>query len=70
MKKEIHPGVFIAVLVLLIGGAIVAFMMSGGGSDTKKVDVKSLDPASLLDEEPPKRGEPGYRERTTDPVTK
>ncbi len=67
MKKEIHPGVFIAVLVLLIGGAVVAFMMSGGAS-TQKVDVKSLDPAELRDEDPPKRGEPGYRERTTDPV--
>ena len=67
MKKEIHPGVFIAVLVLLIGGAVVAFMMSGAGA-TDKVDIKTLDPSEFKDEDPPRRGEPGYRERITDPV--
>jgi len=66
MKKEIHPGVIVAVLVLLVGGAIAIFMMSGSTS-SEKVDLKSLDPKSLEDPEPIRRGQPGYKERTTDP---
>lgn len=66
MKKEIHPGVIAAVAVLLIGG-LIAFFMSQGSAPSEKVDVKTLDPQSLRDPEPIKRGEPGYKERTTDP---
>lgn len=66
MKKEIHPGVIAAVLVLVIGGAI-AFFMTRGNPPTEKVDLKTLDPKSLADPEPIKRGQPGYKERTTDP---
>ncbi|MBX3115537.1 MAG: hypothetical protein KF836_13305 [Fimbriimonadaceae bacterium] len=66
MKKEIHPGVIAAVLVLLVGGVIAFFVMSGSPS-TEKVDLKTLDPKSLEDPEPIKRGQPGYKERTTDP---
>lgn len=66
MKKELHPGAIIAALVLVIGAAVGIFMMSGGGS-TEKVDVTTLDPKSLEDPEPVKRGQPGYKERTTDP---
>lgn len=66
MKKELHPGVIIAALVLVIGAAIGIFVMSSGGT-TEKVDITTLDPKSLEDPEPPKRGQPGYKERTTDP---
>lgn len=66
MKKEIHPGVLIAVLVLVVGG-VVAFFMMQNNTATEKVDIKSLDPKSLEDPEPIKRGQPGYKERTTDP---
>lgn len=66
MKKEIHPGFTIAALVLVVGVAIGFFVMNSGGA-TKKVDVYSLDREDLRDPEPVKRGQPGYKERTTDP---
>lgn len=66
MKKEIHPAVIVAAIVLLVGGVIAFFMMSGN-APTEKVDIKTLDPESLKDPEPVKRGQPGYKERTTDP---
>ncbi|MFM9873001.1 MAG: hypothetical protein ACKVQS_05995 [Fimbriimonadaceae bacterium] len=66
MKKEIPAGVLIAVLVLVVGGVIAFFMMQSG-LQSDKVDLKTLDAKSLEDPEPPKRGQPGYKERTTDP---
>jgi hypothetical protein len=66
MKKEIHPAVIAAVLVLVVGAAIAFFVLKGSPG-TEKVDVKTLSPESLQDEPVPKRGQPGYKERTTDP---
>ncbi|MBL8041150.1 MAG: hypothetical protein JNM04_07360 [Chthonomonas sp.] len=66
-NKEIPPGVFIGVivvLVLIIGGW---FFLSGSASPAK-VDLNKLDPRDLRDEDPIRRGQPGYRERTTDPA--
>ncbi|MCC6686982.1 MAG: hypothetical protein IT205_08330 [Fimbriimonadaceae bacterium] len=61
-KKELHPAAVwgaIGLLVVLIGGW---FYMSTKGSsemvDKTKVDMK--------DEDPPRPGQPGYRQRTTD----
>jgi hypothetical protein len=66
MKKEVHPGVIAAILVVVVGG-VIAFFMFKGNPPSEKVDVKKLDAKSLRDPEPPKRGQPGYKERTTDP---
>ncbi len=66
MKKEIHPGVIAAILVVVIGGVIAGFMFSGR-ANSQKVDIKSLSKEDLSDPEPARRGDPGYRERTTDP---
>jgi hypothetical protein len=70
MKKEISPGAIVAIIGVLVL-AIAAFFIfgGGGGAGTEKVDLKKLDPKDLRDDEPIKRGQPGYRERTTDPVT-
>lgn len=66
MKKEVSPGVIIAIIGLVVVGIAAFFIFSGGGSGTEKVDVKKLDPKDLRDEDPVRRGQPGYRERTTD----
>lgn len=66
MKKELHPGVIITIIVLVVGAAIGFFVM-GTSAPSKKVDVKTLDPQSLRDPEPLKPGQPGYKARTTDP---
>jgi len=66
MKKEIHPGVIVAVIVLILA-VVVGIFMTTSNQGTEKVDIKQLDPKSLEDGEPIKRGEPGYKERTTDP---
>ncbi len=66
MKKELHPGVIVAVVVVVLGIAVAAIMMTGN-QGSEKVDLKKMDPASLQDNEPIKRGQPGYKERTTDP---
>jgi len=65
MRKEINPIILIVLLVLVVGGAIAAFVVSNNAS-AAKVDLKKLDPADLRDDEPIKRGQPGYRERITD----
>lgn len=63
--KEIPQGVFfaiIAVVVLILAGW---FFVSTRAS-SEKVDLKKLDPRDLRDEDPIRRGQPGYRERITD----
>jgi hypothetical protein len=68
MKNEVKPGIIIAivaVLVVAIGGFY--FVAGGGGGGNQgKLDIKKIDPALLRDAPPPRRGDPGYRERTTD----
>jgi nitrogen fixation-related uncharacterized protein len=68
MKKEIHPGVLVAVIALVAIGIGAAFFISSSQSG-QKVDLKSIDPRDLRDDEPIRRGQPGYRERITDPPT-
>lgn len=60
MKKELHPALIIAILVLVVGGVIGVFALSGRGA-TAKVNVESLDPESLRDPDP--RGNPAMRAR-------
>lgn len=69
MKKEVSPAVLIVVivvaLVILVGGGLLATGSLGG---PKPVSPKELSPEELRDDDPPRRGQPGYRERTTDPA--
>lgn len=61
-NKEIPPAAFIGAIVLLlliVGGW---YFMSTRES-TQKIDLKTVD---TKDEDPPRPGQPGYRERTTD----
>ncbi len=64
MKKEVSQPVMIGVLVvlaiLLIGGFIAA---NGGIGGPKPVSTKELTPEELRDDEPLRRGQPGYKER-------
>jgi hypothetical protein len=60
MKKEIPPALIVAILVLVVGAAIAVFVLAGN-PDTKKVDVKTLDPTSLRDPDP--RSDPNRRGR-------
>ncbi len=68
MKKELNPVVVIVAIVVVLAGIVAAVVMNGNAG-TQKVDVKKIDPADLRDAEPIKRGQPGYRERITDPPT-
>ena len=66
MKQEIKPGVIIAVLGVLVVGIVAFFLISGNGGNPEKIDLTKIDPKLLHDEPPIRRGQPGYRERTTD----
>ncbi len=60
MKKEIPPALIVVVLVLVVGGVIAFFALSGN-ADTRKVDVSTIDPELLRDPDP--RGDPNMRAR-------
>lgn len=70
MKKEINQPVVIGILVvlaiLLVGGFIVA---NGGIGGQPPVKASDLSPEELRDDEPPRRGQPGYKERIDEPAT-
>ncbi|MBL8059537.1 MAG: hypothetical protein JNK63_02345 [Chthonomonas sp.] len=62
-KKELHPAAIwgaIGLLVVIIGG----WFFASTRESTEMVDPKTVD---LKDEDPPRPGQPGYRERLTDP---
>jgi len=71
MKKEVSPAVMIAIivvaLILIVGGGLVATGSVGGGG--KPVSPADLSPEELRDADPPRPGQPGYQQRTTDPAT-
>jgi hypothetical protein len=69
MKKEISPAAIIAIIGLVVAGVAAFFIFGGGGGAPAKVDLKTIDPKDLRDEDPIRRGQPGYRERTTDQPT-
>lgn len=70
MKKEVSPAVMIAIivvaLILIVGGGLVATGTIGGGG--QKVNPADLSPEELRDDDPPRPGQPGYQQRTTDPA--
>ncbi len=63
MKKEIPQGAVIGAIGLVVV-IVAAWFFLGTQAPTGKVDLQEVD---LKDEEPLKPGQPGYRERTTDP---
>lgn len=66
MKKELPTGLIIAAVIALL--AIVTFVfIKQTSAPSDKVDVRKLDPKDLKDEDPVRRGQPGYQERITDP---
>ena len=65
MKSEIKPGVIAAVVIALVVVIAGVYAFAGGGlGGPEKIDIKKLDPKELRDENPPRRGDPNYRERT------
>lgn len=64
MKKEVSQpmmiGILVVLAIVLVGGFIVA---NGGIGGPKPVSPKELSPEELRDDEPPRRGQPGYKER-------
>ena len=65
MKKELPQGAVIGAIVLVVVIVGAWFFLSSRES-TEKIDLKTVD---MKDEDPPRPGQPGYQERTTDPVT-
>lgn len=65
MKKELPQGAVIGAIVLVVVIVGAWFFLSTRES-TEKIDLKTVD---MKDEDPPRPGQPGYKERTTDPVT-
>ncbi|MGV3618124.1 MAG: hypothetical protein ACO1SV_22590 [Fimbriimonas sp.] len=69
MKNEVKPGIVIAIIAVVVLGAAGFFMIAGNGPSVggpDKIDIKTIDPAILRDENPKRPGQPGYKERTTD----
>lgn len=55
----------VAVLVVLVVAGFFYFT----APKTEPLDLSKVTPEQLEDKDPPHRGQPGYRERTTDPPT-
>ncbi|MBX3111164.1 MAG: hypothetical protein KF857_04075 [Fimbriimonadaceae bacterium] len=64
---EVKPIVLVLVGVVVVA-VVVGFFISQN-PQPKQVDLSKVTKADLEDRDPPKRGQPGYRERTTDPVS-
>lgn len=69
MKKEISPAVIVAIIIAVVAGVGAIYVFGTGAGGPGKVDLKKIDPKDLRDEDPIRRGQPGYRERTTDAPT-
>jgi hypothetical protein len=66
MKKEIDPKLAFVGLGLVVV-LVSAFFFIRSSQQPAQVDVKNLPREEIEDVDPPKRGQPGYRERITDP---
>jgi len=65
-KKEINPAIAITIIVAIVVIGVGAFWFATNPSPGK-VDLSTKTQADLEDLDPPKPGQPGYRERLTDP---
>ena len=65
MKKEINPVVAFSIAGVLVLLIVVGYFLSNRTSSATK-DVSNASPAETSDASPPRRGQPGYRQRTTD----
>ncbi len=63
---SISPGAGWAIIAVLVAAAAAGFWYFTSPSPGK-VDVSKYTRGEIEDEDPPKRGQPGYRERITDP---
>lgn len=68
-KKEIDPKVAAIVVVAIVGLAIGGFVLATSNQGPP-VDLKTVTKEQIEDPDPPKPGQPGYRERITDPPGK
>lgn len=66
MKNPLSPAVVWAIIVALVLVAGVGFWLATR-DNTPQVDLTKVTKEELEDPDPPKRGQPGYRERITDP---
>ena len=67
-NKEVNPTVLVVVGLLLVAVCVGIFMSMNPAP--QKLDLTKVSKEDLEDRDPPKRGQPGYRERLTDPVSK
>ncbi|MBW7929132.1 MAG: hypothetical protein H3C58_13820 [Fimbriimonadaceae bacterium] len=66
MKSQLSPVVVWVIIGLVV---VVAgfFVWRATDPPAQKVDLTKVTKEDLEDPDPPKRGQPGYRERITDP---
>jgi len=67
-NKEVNPVVLVVVGVVLVALCVGAWMSMN--PNPQKVDLTKVTKEDIEDRDPPKPGQPGYRERITDPVSK
>ena len=68
--KEISPVAAGGVIVGILAVAGIAYMVFTNQAAPKPVDIKNIPPGTNFDPNPKMPGQPGYRERTTDPPVK
>ncbi|MCW5941261.1 MAG: hypothetical protein KIS66_03460 [Fimbriimonadaceae bacterium] len=66
MKNPLNPAVVWAIIVAVVLVAGVSIWLATR-TNTQPVDLTKVTKEQLEDPDPPKRGQPGYRERITDP---
>lgn len=66
MKNPLNPIVVYVIIGLVVVG-IGIFIWRSTDAAPQQVDLTKVTKEELEDADPPKRGQPGYRERITDP---
>lgn len=68
-NASLSPTAVWSILIVLVVAAAVGFWYFTSPTP-QKVDLTQVKPEQLEDKDPPHRGQPGYRERITDPPSK